>query len=212
MQSHSTRNRRTVPRVCAECGRPFLADGSNVQKGQGHCCSTACAIKHRTTPPADRFWSKVNKTESCWLWTAASSNKGYGVFGADDQRRILAHRYSWELAHGPIPDGLLVCHRCDTPLCVRPDHLFLGTYEENMADCKAKGRTARGARSGARLHPESCHRGEDASWSIFTAAQVIEIRNRYADGEVQEDIAADFGVSQSHISKIVLRRIWRSVL
>ena len=80
----------------------------------------------------ERFWSKVNKTESCWLWMASTVWNGYGRFrvGSTLQR---AHRISWELYNGPIPDGLSILHSCDTPACVRPDHLFLGTQEDNPA-------------------------------------------------------------------------------
>jgi hypothetical protein len=94
---------------------------------------------------ADRFWSKVLKTETCWLWQAQRNNKGYGclaVYRSDKGRHwpTYAHRLSWTLTNGPIPDELNVLHRCDTPACVNPDHLFLGTQCDNMRDCVNKGR------------------------------------------------------------------------
>jgi hypothetical protein len=88
-----------------------------------------------------RFWAKVQKTDSCWLWTGCKS-RGYGRFRSRGNKVTSqrTHRVSWEIAHGPIPDGLKVLHRCDTPACVRPDHLFLGTQKENVWDSIQKGR------------------------------------------------------------------------
>jgi hypothetical protein len=92
--------------------------------------------ERRTKPAADRFWPKVSKTETCWLWTAGANNMGYGLFwsgGARSQgRRLLAHRFAYELLVGPIPDGLTIDHLCRVPLCCRPDHLEPVTMRENL--------------------------------------------------------------------------------
>lgn len=85
-----------------------------------------------------RFWAKVTKTETCWLWAGAKA-AGYGVIRRS-RRSIKAHRYTWELTNGPIPDGLFACHTCDVRACVNPAHLFLGTNGDNQRDSVAKGR------------------------------------------------------------------------
>lgn len=118
---------------------------------------------------------------------------------------------SWELHFGPIPDGMLVCHRCDNPPCVRPDHLFLADHAGNIADSTAKGRRAAGERNGMRTHP-LIKRGELNGHATLTADQVREIRVRYAAGGVRQvDLATAFGVPQTQISRIVRGTAWGHV-
>jgi hypothetical protein len=95
--------------------------------------------KAHQEPPAVRFWRNVQKTADCWVWTGARSGAGYGQININDVL-VFTHRFSWELHHGPIPDGLLVCHHCDNPPCCNPAHLFLGTPSDNMVDKIRKGR------------------------------------------------------------------------
>jgi hypothetical protein len=130
----------------------------------------------------------------CWLWFGPSGSAGYGMI-IDKGRRIAAHRASWELHRGPIPPGLFVCHRCDTPLCLNPAHLFLGTNADNMRDCRAKGRTAR-----------LC--GEDAVASRLTTQQVKDIRARRCSGETTVALGQAFGVTPEQISRICTRKSW----
>ncbi len=140
-----------------------------------------------------RFESKYAADQSgCWVWTASVTRHGYGqirVGSMKDGSRTMtkAHRVAWAVRYGPIPDGLWVLHRCDNRRCVNPNHLFLGTHEDNMADMMRKGREARGERQGhARL----------------TDAQVEEIRA--LGGKVlQREIAETFGTCQQQVSKIL---------
>jgi hypothetical protein len=89
----------------------------------------------------ERFWNKVSKTENgCWIWTAGKNGHGYGYFRVSKNKDITAHRYSFELSNGPIMDGKIICHSCDVPACVNPDHLFLGTHKDNAIDRNKKGR------------------------------------------------------------------------
>jgi hypothetical protein len=128
------------------------------------------------------------------------------------QRKHLPHRISWELHHGPIADGLLVCHTCDTPLCVNPAHLFLGTSADNAADRIAKGRSATGARSGYILHREKYPVGSQHPTAKLTEEDVRTIRAMVASGQVtQADFARRYGVSANLIAQVVHKKIWKHV-
>ncbi len=92
------------------------------------------------TPFEQRFWAKVEKSDDCWVWIGSRSSSGYGRISNENGRQEQANRVAWRLANGPIPDGFDVCHHCDNPPCVRPDHLWLGTPRDNGLDMVAKGR------------------------------------------------------------------------
>lgn len=103
-----------------------------------------------------RFWFRVDKTPGCWVWTGGrgAGKFDYGYFWTSEKKLVKAHRFSFEMEHGSIPDGMVICHRCDNPPCVRPDHLFLGTQKDNIHDMDAKGR---GKRPGKRTHCPKGH-------------------------------------------------------
>lgn len=107
---------------------------------------------------------------------------------------ILTHRYAYQLAHGEIPAGMSVCHRCDNPLCCNPEHLFIGTHKENMRDMSDKGRASK--------HSHPVKKGELSPKAKLLDAQIIEIRSRRTDGETVTSLAAAYGVHHSYISRV----------
>ena len=153
---------------------------------------------------AERFWARVDTSageDGCWLWLGSTLRGRYGQIRRDPEgselrgKKATTHRVAWELTRGPIPAGIHVCHLCDNPRCVSPKHLWLGTHAENLADMKAKGRAARGDRSGtARLKP----------------AQVHAIRKLLAAGRCGvADLAGLTNVSVGTIEDIKYRKSWR---
>lgn len=151
----------------------------------------------------ERYEANVDRSGECHLWLAYRDRKGYGIFwggeyypGTRYAKKVKAHRWGYEHYIGPIPEGMLVCHTCDNPPCQNRDHWFLGTKADNNADMVAKGRQYRGERHHA---------------SKLTEDDVREIRRRFAQGETQTAIAADYGVSGVNVGSIVRRAIWREV-
>lgn len=145
----------------------------------------------------------------CWLWTAHRSLDGYGSMHAG-RKQWRAHRLAWVLFRGPIPDGHFVCHRCDVPLCVNPDHLFLGSPADNSADMVAKGRAATGERNAMALyeHAREATRGERSHWAKLSTADVTEIRRLRGEGMIYKAIAERYGVTLQAIH-YVCKRGWR---
>lgn len=141
-----------------------------------------------------RFDSMVQKTDNCWLWMGTLNERGYGIISIADRNRA-AHRVAWILSNGPIPDGLMVCHCCDNPRCVRSDHFFLGTCKDNISDCVSKGRNNFGSRNGM---------------SKLSTEQVADIHRLKSEGVKLVEIASRFGVNVSCVCKITLGQRWTS--
>lgn len=183
-----------ITKPCQGCGQPL-------RHGYKYC-SVACAVANRKPGnPAVRFWRAVDKSHECWLWKLSTKQKGYGQFAPKDHRKmVLAHRYAWELTHGPIPEGLGVLHRCDNPPCVNPAHLFLGTRADNNADMEMKGRARkRGAK------------GITNSSAKLTDEAVRIIRSERAAGVTLKELAHRFGISPNVVSQTALRKSWKHV-
>lgn len=161
-----------------------------------------------------RFRSKVKKTESCWLWTHSVSVGGYGQIarGGSHHKPIVANRASWILNRGPIPEGFWVLHDCpggDNPCCVNPDHLWLGTHEDNWKDALKKGAYEKGENKVPRKRPEKRPPVTSATFASKLSQQdVLEIRKLWENGNSQPAIGKQFGITQSHVSEIIHGKHW----
>lgn len=197
----STRRRRSprVEIICAFCGRSVFVKASRCAVGKGRYCNRTCYHAHKSQrfgkSLSERFWSRVDTSDDCWVWIGAKQDLGYGIIEDDAGVTRRATHVAWEVTYGSIPDGMRLLHRCDNPPCVRPDHLFLGTQADNVDDMIAKGRN---------------QHGETAAIAKLTEANVIEIRRRVATGtETRGQIAADFGICVGTISDIAHRKSWK---
>ena len=149
----------------------------------------------------DRFDSKwIPVTEcGCHLWTAATNKAGYGKFSTSNGKWNLAHRIAYERVNGKIPDGFLVCHKCDTPSCVNPEHLFIGTYNDNNKDRELKNRGRQQS-------------GEKHGRSKLTANEVVQLRELVASGEMSSYAASKkFGINSKTAHDIVSGKLWKHV-
>jgi hypothetical protein len=176
---------------CQQCSAPVKRTTKN--KGQ-RFCSRRCHDIARTTT-RDRFWSFVQRGEQneCWPWLGAKSKSGYGVLSAGPRGQVRAHRFAYELTHGAIPDGLVVCHACDNRPCCNPAHLWIGTTQDNEDDKRAKGRNIRGA-----LSPRA----------KLTDEIVLSIRS---SNDSVTQLAVRYGVSCGTISAVRRGITWKHV-
>lgn len=182
-----------------------MSDRTNCPKCGVKAASVAGFTRSRKCcTPEERFWGRVQKTDTCWLYTGAKDQTGYGYLHnplGKVPRYTTAHRYSWVLANGPVPAGLHVLHKCDVHACCNPAHLFVGTAKDNMADCAAKGRSTRGERN---------------RQSRLTDEQVREIRRDFVKVSTcktnTKELAARYGVGIGAISAITRGDTWKHLL
>lgn len=194
-------------KCCARCEVPFARHPKDSEKQWASrlYCSKACANiangRKARIPLIERFRKYVDRREddACWPWTGSTDQHGYGRIS---QGRGLspkkAHRIAYELFKGPILDGLHVCHACDNPNCVNPNHLWVGTAKDNALDRVRKGR------SGPRRAL-----GDRAPGAKLRSNQIALIKLAYNWGAPQPAIAAACGVSQATISKVILGKSWK---
>jgi len=176
--------------------------GKNITANVFTSCKNKLCVnpEHLVSGVEGRFWSKIQKLSQanggCWIWLGGFNDKGYGVL--HNNRTCYAHRYSWELVYGPIKSQLaFVCHTCDNPKCVNPNHLFLGDNNDNVQDKVSKGRQARGHRPGI---------------DKLTEEKVKEIRQLYTTGQYTcRQLATQFSVSKSTIIAVIARKQWKHV-
>lgn len=160
----------------------------------------------------DKFWRRVEKKEFCWEWIGSKFRGGYGQLTHGEEiyqhKNLKAHRVSYEIHFGKIPEDKIVCHHCDNASCVNPDHLFLGTWQDNVQDMIQKGR---------RFNTE----GEKNGQSKLTDNQVKEIREKYKMNEItgrylrkkysNAKLAKEYGITQSVISDIITYKKWKHI-
>ena len=163
---------RTAWLCRCDCGTEKVLSSSNLR------VTVSCGCI-RVTPIEERFWAKVKKSDGdgCWEWQGSISSNGYGQIssGVGGNRPFTTHRLSWELHFGPIPADLFVCHHCDNRKCVRPDHLFLGTVQDNYDDSAAKGRTW--------TMPRKTHCSRGHEYSLYQDRQVCWICRKAKEAE-----------------------------
>ena len=146
-----------------------------------------------------QFWKKVDTSGDCWEWQGMKYPTGYGRFGWKG-KVAYAHRVSWEITNGPIPDGMVIMHTCDNPSCVRPDHLQLGTQTENMKDRDRKGR----------FRMPEYHRGDSHPSSKMNSSTVLKMRSLYDRGlATPADLARSFGYKYNTVWSAVMRHSWK---
>ncbi len=163
------------------------------------------------TTKSEKFWSNVSKQTSCWIWIGYTDSKGYGKMLAFGQN--FAHRVSWIIHNGSIPEGMCVLHDCpggDNPTCVNPNHLWLGTKGDNNRDRNLKGRQSRGKKHSKTMKNQP--RGENCYQAKLTENSVRIARNLYYGGESGiPELADDFGVTLETVRMAVKGITWRHV-
>lgn len=195
---------------CAICGS-HIETTNDKRTQRKKYCSRECLNEHRRRRYAlnpkprkprptlsERLWSRVEKLPTgCWEWQGYRLPSGHGQIEGADRRVTTTHRAAWETTFGPIPDGLLVRHKCDNPPCVNPEHLELGTAADNSRDAVERGRNARGF-----ALPQTVLSIADVT-AIRSRYRVFTIPGRRGRHSNRNELATEFGVSPGHIKEIV---------
>lgn len=191
---------KPIIKTCQQCGQPYQTSKflSTTMRAKSKFCSRICSSESFKIPSEIRFWKYVVKTETCWIWTGALSEAGYGQF-SHLGKQCVASRVSFELAFPDKKEDLQtsdVLHKCDNPNCVNPEHLFLGTHLDNMRDKVKKGRQ---------------HRGIELWNAKLNDEKVKEILNISQTISNKAKLARMFNVSPKTIANILERKIWTHV-
>jgi hypothetical protein len=181
------------------CGteKPVLANSLIVAQSRSCGCKKGELLRPNLLPEVDRFWGRVEKADGCWLWNGSIHRSGYGLFAPRHHVQEWAHRYAYKITHGEIAPGLFVCHACDNPRCVRPEHLWLGSHQQNVTDMVQKGRakdwSGLPSRKKGRITPEI----------------VREMRRRWEEERTPfHKLGEEYGISRTQASNIVHGRSW----
>lgn len=174
--------------ICPNCHKPFAPTENRTRQIY---CTSKCFHVFRRKSPEVRFWKYVNKTDGCWLWTGNKHTDGYGRFTRSHHDSVPAHRYSWMIHYGDIPSGMQICHRCDTPPCVNPSHLFLGTPKDNYDDMVNKGRQKSGP-------------------FILTREQAVYIKSIPRTYGAISRIARELSVTRGVVYRVINGKTWKN--
>jgi hypothetical protein len=189
-----------IERHCVTCGITFFVCPWRLKKGANYCSRKCRGKAERVGPAEERFKEFIGETNErgCIVWSGYKSHDGYGRFYMGNNITVAAHRFSYEINCGPIPDNLQVLHKCDNPPCVNPEHLFLGTPNDNAKDRAKKGRQQR-------------HHGESNPNSKVSVEDVKEIRKMHKQGYTSKQIAELFPIASSSIRRIYSRKDWKHI-
>jgi hypothetical protein len=204
MQPHDTTS--DTPYGYCQCGCGQVTPISNITHRERELVrgqhTRFCRGHRLTSTPESMFWKHVTPgpIDECWEWQGYVNEQGYGQFRCGSGPLLRAHRVSYEIHHGPIPDGHHVCHRCDNRPCVNPCHLFAGTDADNLSDMDAKGRRVNAPQL-----------GEKHGMSKMTVADVHAIRELATAGIEYREIGRRYGISGTHAHRIATRKSWRHV-
>lgn len=177
----------------------YLRKIGKVKQYPCEICNTLCYKKYKQAFCSDkcRFMSYVEKTDSCWLWRGGKNRRGYGKFGIG-HKTIIASRYSYEIYKGKITENMLICHTCDNPPCVNPDHLWQGTNSDNIRDSFKKCRSV-------------IRKGEENSNAKLTEKNVLEIRELFKNNHKVKDIACNYDITTNYCRAICMRTTWKHI-